>query len=102
MEIQIINSRNQILNVIKLINSYPVSCCMNNQNTTTINNIYIEFVYLLEEPIINVVNNHPFTLTDENIINNTKIHDCCEAINKLKPFLNKEYMAKVITLNNTK
>lgn len=96
MELQIINKRNQIIDVIQLKNVYNIDE-QNSSNTTTINNCYINFIYHLEEPIVNTINNHPFTITDEDVISNTKIHECCLTITKLKSYLNRDnYYVKVI------
>lgn len=96
MELQIINSRNQIIDVIKLENYYHIDF-QNSLKITTINNCYLNFVYHLEEPVQNVINNHPFVIKDNDVIFNTKIQDCCLVITKLKNFLKKDnYYVKVI------
>ena len=96
MELQIINKRNQIIDVIQLKNVYNIDF-QNSLNITSVNNCYINFVYHLEKPIHDNINNHLFTITDEDIISNTEIQECCLAISKLKSYLNKDdYYVKVI------
>jgi hypothetical protein len=92
MELQIINKYNQIIEIIRLENSNYIFC---NKNPLTVNNVYIEFVYYLEKPVNNVIHNHPFSISDDNVLDDKVIKDCCKAITMLRPFLKKGYTINI-------
>jgi hypothetical protein len=82
-ELHIKDDLNRLVEVIN-IRTY---LNFNNKNDyTTIKDSYISLIYYLEEPINNVINNHPFTISDNDILLDTLIEDLCNAITVLNKF----------------
>lgn len=99
MQIHIINNNNQIFDIINLENKFSfetLAIDFYNEMPIGINKFYILFVNLLDEEMKKLYSCFDYCNTDDEIINNTRIQDCCKVISKLKTFLNKDFNINII------